>query len=83
MAILAIIIAGLTALILMLRKMKPFHAWLLGCAVVPLFVLFAEFVLPYQGGGASLWPIAMVVGGVLGAISSAAGLLVARFISNA
>ena len=83
MAIVAIIFAGLIALTFSLRKAKAFHAWLLGCVVVPVFVLFAEFVLPYQGGGASMWSIAIVVGSVLGAISSAVGLLVAKLISNA
>jgi len=80
MAYLAIILAGLMALTLRLMKVKALRAWLMGCLVVPVFVLFAEFVLPYQGGGASMWPIAIVVGGFMGAISSAFGLLIARFI---
>lgn len=27
-----------------------------------LFVLFNEYVLPYRGGGASMWPIAVLLG---------------------
>lgn len=36
--------------------------------------LFAEFVLPYRGGGASMWPIALIFGGLYGAIAGAIGI---------
>ena len=31
-------------------------------------LLFSEYVLPYQGGGASMWPIAQLFGGTLAAV---------------
>ncbi|EDY86337.1 hypothetical protein GP5015_1811 [gamma proteobacterium HTCC5015] len=32
-------------------------------------ILYAEYVLPYEGGGASMWPIAQLVGGTAAAFS--------------
>jgi hypothetical protein len=43
---------------------------------MPAFILFAEFVLPYQGGGASMWPIAMIFGGIYGAMAGGLGVIV-------
>lgn len=68
------------------KAVKPFacsslgRSALHGCAVVPLFILLEEFVLPYQGGGASMWPIAVVFGGAYGAAASGAGVLVGEFV---
>jgi hypothetical protein len=42
--------------------------------VMPAFVLYAEFLLPYQGGGASMWPIALYLGSAAGLISAAIGI---------
>jgi hypothetical protein len=42
------------------------------------FVLFDALVLPYRGGGASLWPIALMFGVPLILLGSLAGALVAR-----
>ncbi|KPJ92614.1 MAG: hypothetical protein AMJ53_09010 [Gammaproteobacteria bacterium SG8_11] len=80
MAIVAIFIAGMVGLIARLLKVRPLKAWLIGCTIVPAFVLFVEFVLPYQGGGASMWPIALVFGGAYGAVSSAIGVFIAGLI---
>ncbi len=77
MAIVAIIIAGVVGLVARLLKVKPLNSWLLGCTIVPAFILFVEFVLPYQGGGASMWPIAIIFGGAYGAASSAVGVFIA------
>ncbi len=35
--------------------------------VLLLFILFSEYYLPYQGGGASMWPIAQLFGGTVAA----------------
>ncbi len=78
-AIIAIFAAFVVGLVLRLRGMKLFVAWLLAFCVVPAFVLIAEFVLPYMGGGASMWPIALVVGGIFGAISGGLGVIIASF----
>ena len=80
MVIFVIIFAGILSSILYLLKYKPLNSWLIGCLIVPCFVLFAEFVLPYQGGGASMWPIALVVGGFFGTVSSGIGLLLGKYL---
>ena len=80
MTALAIIIAGITSLILYSIKVRLLHAWIVGSTVVPVFVLFAEFILAYQGGGASMWPTAIIIGGALGAISSSIGVVIGKFI---
>ena len=55
-------------------------------AVIPWFgmlawLLYNEYFVPYQGGGASMWPIAQAVGGsfaaFVGAVS-ATGVLILR-----
>jgi hypothetical protein len=42
------------------------------------WLLFCEYVLPYQGGGASMWPIAQMFAGTFAAIVAGctAGLIV-------
>ncbi len=39
----------------------------------------AEFILPYRGGGASFWPIALFFGGIYGAIAGGLGVMIASF----
>jgi hypothetical protein len=68
-------IAGL-ALRLLGRQEKV--AWFVSSLVLPALVLFDEFVLPYRGGGASMWPIAIVFGGFYGTISGGLGVLAAK-----
>jgi VanZ family protein len=42
-------------------------AWLLMLA----YLLVNEYVLPYRGGGASMWPIAQLFGGSVAAVVAA------------
>lgn len=42
--------------------------------LIPGLVLFEEFFLPYQGGGASMWPIAVLFGGFYGCIAGGLGV---------
>lgn len=42
------------------------------------YVLFCEFVLPYGGGGASMWPIALIFGIPVVLTGSACGLFLGR-----
>ena len=79
MALVAFIAAALFGFLARLRNVSRTKAWLFGCVVVPALVLFEEFVLPYSGGGASLWPIALFFGGVYGAVASGLGVFVAKF----
>ncbi len=82
MAIVAIVLAGIVALGLRIKSVSSELAWLVGAAVVPAFVLLSEFVLPYQGGGASMWPIALLFGGIYGAASSFVGVLLGLLIAK-
>ena len=36
-----------------------------------LVLMYYEYLVPYSGGGASLWPIALIYGGALSATASA------------
>jgi hypothetical protein len=47
---------------------------------MPLFVLFAEFVMPYSGEGASMWLIALFVAGLGGLFMSSIGVAIGAFI---
>ncbi len=56
--------------ILCARFIRSVWLGLLSALLVPgilllLYLLLAEYILPYRGGGASMWPIALVVGGTL------------------
>jgi hypothetical protein len=82
MAIGAIVLAAIVALGLRIKGLSSELAWLVGATVVPVFVLLSEFVLPYQGGGASMWPIALVFGGIYGAASSLVGVLLGSLIAR-
>ena len=59
---------------------NKFIAWLVAVAVIPGYVLLAEYVLPYAGGGASFWPIALVtvsaIGMDVGGLGVACGALI-------
>lgn len=79
-AIIALIIAFFVGFILPLVGIRAGMAWLLACFIMPAFVLLFEFVLPYSGGGASFWPVALVVGGILGIMAGGLGVGIAVFI---
>jgi hypothetical protein len=42
------------------------------------WLLYGEFFLPYQGGGASMWPIAQLFGGTVAALVGALASVGAR-----
>lgn len=79
-AVIAVFIASLVGLIGSFVQKSPAHAGLAGCIVMPVFVLFVEFVLSNHGGGASMWPIALVVGSIVGCIVSFIGVGLAKVI---
>ena len=78
-AVIALIISFIVGFLFSVRSKRFFVAWILSCLVMPAFVLFAEFVLPYMVGGASFWPIALVIGSVLGAMTGGLGIAVAVY----
>lgn len=57
-------------------------SWAVGLLLPPsLFLsllLVEEYLVPYQGGGASMWPIAFIVGGTAAVLASCSSLLVFR-----
>ncbi len=77
MAFVLIALAGGIGFVLRYRGWRAGAAILLGAMIVPVAVLFAEFALPYSGGGASMWPVAVVVGAAYGGTASAAGVVIA------
>lgn len=81
-AIIALLIAFFIGLSLRRKGINEIKAWLISCLVMPTFVLSAEFILPYMGGGASMWPIALVVGGFLGMFAGGFGVIVGSFYLN-
>jgi hypothetical protein len=42
------------------------------------FLLFDAYVLPYRGGGASMWPIAVMFGSPIALLGAIFGVVVAR-----
>ena len=41
-------------------------------------LLFYEFFMPYEGGGASMWPIAQLVGGTIAAFAGLVAAAITR-----
>lgn len=72
-AIIALTITFLVGLLLRLRGMNEYVAWILSCLVMPTFIVFDEFVLPYRGGGVSLWPLPLIFGGFYGILAGGFG----------
>ena len=81
-ALIALSAAFLVGMLVCIKTKRELFAWLAASAVMPTFVLFAEFLLPYQGGGASMWPIALILGGVVGSICGAIGVWLASWLNN-
>ena len=77
--ILFLSIPFVTGLVLRLRGKQDKTAWIISSLAIPAILLFDEFILPYRGGGASMWPIAIVIGGFYGTILGGMGVLSASF----
>ena len=78
-SIFIIILPGIVGAILRLRNFREIPAWLLSCTIVPVFILVEEFLLPYQGGGASMWLIALAVGSFYGTTTGGLGVVIASY----
>ena len=58
-------------------------SWVAGASIMPVATLFNQFIFSYQGEGALLsLGIAILVGGIYGAIASTLGVLLARHIRS-
>lgn len=44
------------------------------------FLLYNEYFVPYQGGGASMWPIAQLIGGTIAATAGMCSYSLSRYI---
>jgi hypothetical protein len=71
--VILIIVVAISGLVCYLKSRKFLISWFISSLIVPAFVLFSEFVMPYKGSGASLWPIAFIFGGVAGTVSGLIG----------
>lgn len=79
---LAILSAFLVGSLVFAKTKRIGYSWLCSCAVVPLFVLISEFVIPYKGSGASMWLIALVFGGGIGTLAGGAGVLLTSWLTR-
>lgn len=82
MALLGLFLAFMVGAVLCARTGRKAWSWGLSSCVMPAFVLFAEFVVPATGGGASMWPIALALGALMGALAGGAGVLLADWLQN-
>jgi hypothetical protein len=56
-------------------------------AVIPwlsllIYLLYTEYYIPYQGGGASMWPIAQLFAGTIAAITGVISYKLTKIIKN-
>ena len=77
--IVALLIAFMVGFAFRICGNREWLAWLFSLLVMPIIVLCDEFVLPYRGGGASMWPIAFVVGGFYGSFAGGLGVVTASY----
>lgn len=67
-------------------KFRGPKAVLMGAAIPWLgllaVLLFIECFVPYQGGGASMWPVAQCFGGTVAALTGACSAAFVRFIRS-
>lgn len=80
LAFIAILGAFGVGLVVQLRYKRTIAAIGLSFIVVPAYVVSAEYLFPYIGGGASFFPIALIFGTVYGGIAGCIGVLIAVFI---
>ena len=69
-----LILIGGSAFVGLLTAIYIKQSWAIYFAgAVPWFcllaaILYTEYMMPYEGGGASMWPIAQLVGGTVAAV---------------
>ena len=78
-SIFIVLLPGIVGFILRVRGLREISAWLLSCTIIPVFILVSEFILPYHGGGASMWPIALAVGSFYGSMTGGLGVVIASY----
>jgi hypothetical protein len=78
----AMISTFFVALIVFLTTKKSRFSLIIASLVMPSFILYAEFFMPYQGGGASMWPIALFIGSCIGFTAALIGVGLGIFIQK-
>lgn len=76
MVIAVVEIAGLLSCISQLFNIKFVSSCLIGLLTSLILVLLAEILLPYNGGGASLFMISIFFGGLYGSLSGLVGAII-------
>ena len=67
---------GLLAAIYIKKSWAVYFAGAVPWFVLLAAILYTEYMMPYEGGGASMWPIAQLVGGTVAAV---VGVVAFRF----
>jgi hypothetical protein len=70
---------GIVGFIIRFCGFREIPAWLWSCIVIPSLIMIDEFLLPYHGGGASMWSIALAVGSFYGAMTGGLGVVIASY----
>ena len=63
-------------------NISPFIAGLIPWLLFLIKLLIDEYILPYQGGGASMWPIALITGGTVAFLMGIIGSSIIKFFKN-
>lgn len=71
------ILPATVGIILRIRRMSEFYAWLLSSSVIPMLLLIDNVLTQYKSGGAPMLTIALAVGSFYGAISGGFGVVIA------
>jgi hypothetical protein len=73
----SVVVGLVSAVLLKSRYATPIAAAVAWFSMLA-YLLFNEYVLPYRGGGASMWPIAQLFAGTVAAVIAGGTCLVAR-----
>ena len=76
------VLAFVLAFVLQHKGKRPWVSITVPVVCFVLFVLFDAYVLPYRGGGASMWPIAILFGAPVAAGGGLLGVVIARRFSK-
>lgn len=78
-AVLSAVVGAASALTIRGRKASFFGAAIPWLGLLA-WLLYHEYFVPYQGGGASMWPVAQVFFGTLGALTGGCTATLVRFL---
>jgi hypothetical protein len=79
-AIIALTFICFAGFIMRYRGKNNIVSILLPSLIMPALILIDELILPYRGGGASIWEIALAFGSFYGFMASGFGVVLAQFV---